>query len=138
MARIDTGGEHAFDVVEQAVAGVFYQIEYSIETVGTSVVGVWDHRAVMAAAKFRQSAQLAPVCGWTHGFGQGQVVPVHGQQQVGLFEIDSRQLPGAQIGQVVAAQPSMVLAAYVRCLAHVKGMGAGRGHRYPLVQAAGL
>lgn len=113
---------------EQAVAGVFHQVQHLLETVGLAEVRVGHHRAVMAQAELGEAPQLALVLGRAGGLDQRQVVPVHGQDQVMAGKVGVLDLSRPQVRQVIAAPGSVGLRPGVRRLARVVVVGAGRIH----------
>ena len=88
-ALVTFGGAYAVlpYVAQQAVASVLDQVQHLLETRCTTVIWVRHHRAVVAQAELRQAPQLAAVLGRTLRLDQGQVVPVHGQDEVKTLEI---------------------------------------------------
>ena len=114
---------------DQAVAGIFDQVQHMRESGIAAVVRVGHDGVLMKAAEFCQPPQLASVRGWAALLGQCEIIPIHSKQKIMLLEILIAQLPGAQVGEVITALASSMLTAPVRRLPWVIVVRAGRSNK---------
>ena len=94
---------------QQAFAGVFHQIQHLLKPIRPPVVGVRDHRAVVPQTELGQAAHLGLVLRRATLLHQGQVVPVHHQDQIGVFKVRCAQGAGPQVGHRVTAPGGVLL-----------------------------
>lgn len=123
---------------QKSLAGVFHQIEHELEIMITTQVGVWNHGTLMDQAEFGETTQLATMKRRSHGFGERQIVPVHGQEQVGLSKVSVHQLAGPQVGKVVSPGQGMCLRTVIRGLSRMVIVRPGGIDRHTVLQASPL
>jgi hypothetical protein len=64
-------------MIQQAIAGIFDQIEHLCETFFTAVVGIGYNGGIMLLAEFRQTPEFVAHCRRTGVFSERQIIPVH-------------------------------------------------------------
>ena len=84
-------------MTQQALTGVFYQVQHLIESLGTAMIRIGHHRRIMRQTKLRQPSQLRLLLGWTVFLHQRQVVPIHHQNQVVVRVVAIRDLSRPQV-----------------------------------------
>ena len=65
------------DMAQEAITGVFHQVQYLIEPLTKSVVLIGHHRSVICQTKLREPPHLAEVFGWVVPLHQTQIAPVY-------------------------------------------------------------
>ena len=122
------------DVVEKTLTGILHQVEHLFEAVMSAVVGVRHDRGIMTSAEFCQAPQLLAMFFRAALLGQRKIVPVHCQQQIMAREIVAHDLPGSQIGEIVATALCMALAAIIRRLTRMVIVRASRIHEHLMLK----
>lgn len=87
----------------QTIACVFNQIKHVLKTSSAIILGIWDHGAVMLAAKLAQSAHLVMLIRRACMLGECQVVPIHHHNQIKDLKVACLYRARPQILEVVAA-----------------------------------
>lgn len=91
------------------LAGILDQIEHLLKTCRAAVVRVWHHRAFMGQAELGQAPDFALVFRGAYLLHQGQIVPVHHQNQIMCLKVSIPDLARPQVGQVVPTQTGVLL-----------------------------
>ena len=69
-------------MAQQAVAGIFHQVEHPLKTLNAAKIWIRHHSAVKLPAELADATHFVLVPRWARLLYLGQVVPVHHQDKV--------------------------------------------------------
>ena len=103
-----------FERLQKAAASVRTVLDHEVEALVDSVVGIGHHRRVVVVGVAHQKLNLVMVGGWRTLLKLREVFPVHGEDQVELFEVLRTDLARTVLRNVEPALSAGELGARIR------------------------